>query len=128
MIKVKYLLVFVIGGWSLLCLSGQKPTTVPDHQLVIRDVVITGNKITRRNIILRELIFSPGDTIDKMDLIPALERSRENLLNLSLFNFVTFDAEHYPDNRIEVLLDLQERWYIWPTPIFEHGERNLRQA
>ncbi len=125
MIKVKYLLFFVMGGWSLLNLSGQQSTAVPDHQLVIRDVVITGNKVTKRNIILRELIFSPGDTVDKMDLIPALERSRENLLNLSLFNFVTMDAKHYPGNRIDVLVELQERWYIWPTPIFEHGERNL---
>lgn len=122
---MKYMLVYVFAGWSLLCLSGQDNSSVPDHQLVVRDVIIKGNKVTKPNIILRELVFSPGDTIDKMDLIPALERSRENLLNLSLFNFVTFDAEHYPGNRIDVLLEVQERWYIWPTPIFEHGERNL---
>lgn len=125
MIRVKFMLVFAFAGWSLLCLPGQDPNPVPDHQLVIRDVIIAGNKVTKRNIILRELVFSPGDTINKMDLIPALERSRENLLNLSLFNFVNFDANHYPGNKIDVLLEVQERWYIWPTPIFEHGERNL---
>ena len=125
MVKLKIILVLVFAGWSFLMLQGQEELQVPDHQLVTRDVVITGNKVTKRNILMRELVFSPGDTIDKMDLIPALERSRENLLNLSLFNFVTFDAEHFPGNRIDVLLDVQERWYIWPTPIFEHGERNL---
>jgi len=125
MIRVKFMLVFMFAGWSLLCISGQDHPPVPDHQLVIRDVVIEGNKVTRRNILLRELVFVPGDTINKMDLIPGLERSRENLLNLSLFNFVTFDANHYPGNTIDILLEVQERWYIWPTPIFEHGERNL---
>lgn len=81
--------------------------------------------MTKRNIFLRELVFSIGDTIPKRQLIPALERSRENLLNLSLFNFVTMDAGHHPENRIDVIISVQERWYIWPTPIFEHAGRNL---
>ena len=24
-----------------------------------------------------------------------------------------------------MIVEVQERWYIWPNPIFEHGERNL---
>jgi outer membrane protein assembly factor BamA len=106
-------------------LRGQMHGGLDDSKLVVQDVVIEGNKVTKRNIILRELVFSIGDTIAKMELIPALERSRENLLNLSIFNFVKMDASHLPDNRIDVLISVQERWYIWPTPIFEHAGRNL---
>lgn len=104
---------------------GQGADTIPDDKLLIQDIIIEGNRITKDNILLRELLFSKGDTIDKMQLIPAFGRSRDNLLNLALFNFVSLDAEHYPENRINVIVTVQERWYIWPIPIFEHGERNL---
>ena len=60
-----------------------------------------------------------------MELLPTFERCRENLLNLSIFNFVSFDASHFPENRIDVIITVQERWYIWPTPIFEFADRNF---
>jgi len=103
----------------------QVTDTIPGDKLLIQAIIIEGNKITKDNILLRELLFSKGDTIDKMQLIPVFGRSRDNLLNLSLFNFVSLDAKHYPGNRIDVIIEVQERWYIWPNLIFEHGERNL---
>lgn len=125
MIRLKHLLILFLTGIMVFKLTGQSERVIPDHQLLIDRILIEGNRVTKRNIILRELTFSPGDTIDKIELIPAIERSRENLLNLSLFNFVSLDASHHPGNHIDVIVNVQERWYIWPTPIFEHGERNL---
>ena len=121
----RYTLLSLFALLWLSSLRAQQEQTVPDHQLVISDVLIEGNKITKRNIILRELVFSVGDTIEKMEMIPGFLKSRENLLNLSIFNFVNLDAEHLPDNHINILISVTERWYIWPSPIFEHGERNL---
>ena len=106
-------------------LFGQNGDSISDTKLIIRDVVIEGNKVTKRNIILRELVFVRGDTIEKMELLTTLERSKENLLNLSIFNFVSFDVKHFPGNRIDVIITVQERWYIWPTPIFEFADRNF---
>jgi outer membrane protein assembly factor BamA len=125
MIEVKGFIVIFFLGVFLNHGYGQETGVLPEHQLVINNIVITGNNVTKENILLREMVFSKGDTIEKMQLIPAFEKSRENLLNLSLFNFVTLDTKHYPGNRIDVIIDVQERWYIWPSPIFEHGERNL---
>lgn len=122
---VRYIFLLVFVGAFLHQISAQEQDGIPEDRLFIKDIVIEGNKVTKRNIFLREMAFSIGDTIKKMELIPAIERSRENLLNLSLFNFVTMDARHYPGNIIDVEIEVQERWYIWPTPIFEHGERNL---
>ncbi len=116
------ILFFFLGPFRIIA---QEVINIPEDRLVIADISITGNKVTHEKILLRELVFSKGDTIRKMELIPAIQRSRENLLNLSLFNFVSMDAEHLPGNQIIVIIDVQERWYIWPTPIFEHGERNL---
>lgn len=112
---------------ALAAQTHQLPDTliITEDRLVIADIIIRGNNITREPVILRELVFSRGDTILKMELLPAIQRSRENLLNLSLFNFVYFDADHYPGNRIHVLITITERWYIWPVPILEYADRNF---
>lgn len=106
-------------------LFGQNSDSLQDSQLIIRNFVVEGNKVTKEKIIFREMVFSKGDTIEKMNLIPALEQSRENILNLSIFNFVSLDVNHYPENRIDVIITVTERWYIWPTPIFEFADRNF---
>jgi len=105
--------------------DAQDDMIIDNDYLIIRDIVIRGNKVTKDRIIIRELVFEEGDTIKKMDLIPGIKRSRENLLNTSLFNFVTFDAEHFPEERIDIIIDVVERWYIWPVPILELADRNF---
>lgn len=125
MTRARNFFIIILFGASLQQISAQERSILPDNLIIINDVQIEGNRITKRNIILRELLFSVGDTIEKMELIPGIEKSRENLLNLSIFNFVTFDTEHLEDGRINLLISVTERWYIWPSPIFEHGERNL---
>ena len=125
--STKYILLLLISFLLAEKLNGQQSDMLPADFLVIDRIIIEGNKITKDNILKRELEFREGDTIKKMELIPAFERSRENLLNLSLFNFATLDADHHAGNRIDVLISVQERWYIWPTPIFEIGDRNLTE-
>ncbi|HER07759.1 MAG TPA: hypothetical protein ENO20_02510 [Bacteroides sp.] len=103
----------------------QEQSVLSDDELIIHDILITGNNVTKDPIIVRELVFGIGDTIRKIELLPAFQRSKENLLNISLFNFVHFDATHLPGNRIDVHINVTERWYIWPVPILEYAERNF---
>jgi len=103
----------------------QDSLVISDDKLVIHDILISGNKVTHESVILRELIFSPGDTVFKMQLIPTLQRSRENLLNLSIFNFVFLNVKHLGNNVIDVTVEVTERWYIWPIPILEYADRNF---
>lgn len=105
----------------------QEGIEIPDDRLLIEQIVIEGNRVTKPPIILRELTFHVGDTIRKMEMLPAFQRSRENLLNISLFNFVYFDVSHLPGNRIIVEISVVERWYIWPVPILEYAERNFNE-
>jgi outer membrane protein assembly factor BamA len=109
----------------LLTLSAQETMVISDDKLIIADVIIEGNQVTKPSIILRELVFEKGDTILKMELLPSFQRSKENLLNLAIFNFVLFDATHLPGNRIHVIIRVTERWYIWPVPILEYADRNF---
>lgn len=108
-------------------LKAQQISGIPDDRLVVEGFDITGNKVTRESIIIREMLFSEGDTIRKMELIPLFQKCRENLLNTSLFNFVHMDARHLPGNRIIVEVGVTERWYIWPVPIIEYVERNFNE-
>lgn len=95
-----------------------------ENYLIIDSISITGNRVTKEKIILRELTFSVGDTIMKSVIMEELAESKNNLQNTLLFNFVYMDF--MPEgNRIEVRIQVVERWYIWPIPIFEHAERNL---
>ncbi len=103
----------------------QDSLVIADDILHIHDILISGNKVTHESVILRELIFSPGDTVFKMQLIPALQRSRQNLLNLSIFNFVQLNVKHLGDSQIDVTVEVTERWYIWPVPILEYADRNF---
>jgi len=111
--------ILLIGGMLLAALHtrAQDTLTISDDRLLIEQILIDGNKVTKAQIILRELTFEVGDTIRKIEMLPAFQRSRENLLNTTLFNFVYFDVDHLPGNRINILISVVERWYIWPVPI-----------
>ena len=95
-----------------------------DTILIVRRIAISGNKVTKEHVILRELPFETGDTIFSSVLQSVLERSKDNLMNTSLFNFVHI-APFISNNILDIEITITERWYIWPTPIFEHAERNF---
>lgn len=92
---------------------------------IISNIVLVGNKTTKRNIILRELAFYENDTIKGKDLQGVYDRSRQNLMNTLLFNFVFVTPNRIDDTHLEVLIEVTERWYIWPKPIFSFAEPNF---
>jgi outer membrane protein assembly factor BamA len=83
--------------------------------------VCVGNKVTYEKIILRELPFGPNDTISISDTNQVIQQAEQNLINTSLFHFATvmFQADGV------VVIDLTERWYIWPSPFLAIEERNF---
>ncbi len=99
--------------------------TKTENFVIINRIGIIGNKVTKDHIILRELTFSENDTVSSSVVQAKLRSSKENLLNTSLFNFVTIDTIPTNDERIEILISVAERWYTWPIPIFEIQERNF---
>lgn len=92
---------------------------------VINTIILEGNNITKDNIILRELTFKEKDIINKSEIQHQIQKSKENLLNTSLFNFVTIESVFLDSLTIDIYIILEERWYIWPNPIFEHADRNF---
>lgn len=95
-----------------------------DSLPAIEKIIIVGNNVTKDKIILRELTFSEGDILTGDELHYKMQRSRENLLNTSLFNFVNISRE-ITSHGLTILIVVTERWYIWPVILFEHADRNL---
>lgn len=95
--------------------------------LNINRIFITGNRITRDQIILRELSLKTGDVVYSEDLNEILERDRKKLLNTRLFNTVEFKTLELEISKVDLIIDLHERWYTFPAPIFELADRNFNE-
>ncbi|NIG52134.1 POTRA domain-containing protein [Chitinophaga sp. Cy-1792] len=121
---------------ALLCLLGYVlPVAAQDATgtsekgafLIVRSIIITGNKKTRTSIILREVNTVPGDTIYLKDLAETLEKHRKQILNTSLFLNVTANVKNWSGDEADLVFDVWERWYTIAVPIFKLADRNFNQ-
>jgi outer membrane protein assembly factor BamA len=92
--------------------------------LIVRQINLIGNAITRDAILYRELPFQTGDTLKKSELKSVFERAELNLFNTRLFN--TTEVSWIEDQGgLRIFVIVQERWYIFPIPVLEVAERNF---
>lgn len=93
----------------------------------ISDICIEGNTRTKSRVITNELPFKIGDYVTIGDLNKIIEESRNNLLNLSLFNFVNvfYSVNNENTNSIIIHIKVEERWYYWPMVGVVFEDRNL---
>ena len=99
-------------------------TQVAEAQITVTSITLNGNLKTQNDIILRELSFEENKSYSNEDLTKKIEESKANLINLKLFNFVEINKNENKDT-VQITVDVIERWYIWPYPIFEISERNF---
>lgn len=96
--------------------------------LRVNSITLEGNKITRKKIILRELTFKEDQKLSLGQMAYKMERSRSNLRNINLFNFVEVDTcIALEDTLMDVVVRMQERWYVFPIPIFKVADRNISE-
>lgn len=95
--------------------------------VMINRVFIIGNRLTRDQIIMRELSLKPGDLIFNLDLPGILDLDKKKLFNTRLFNTVEIRTMELQENKVDLLIDLNERWYTFPSPIFELSDRNFNE-
>lgn len=102
-------------------------STAPATTFMVGEIVITGNKKTRRDIILREIPFRPGNLYSLPDLVKEFEKARRQLMNTALFNQVVVAAQNFEGSKVNIIVELKERWYLFPLPYFKPVDRNLNQ-
>jgi outer membrane protein assembly factor BamA len=93
----------------------------------INRILIVGNRITRDQIISRELTLKPGDIIYVADLPGILDLDKKKLINTKLFNTVEIKTLPLDDRKVDLVIDVNERWYTFPSPIFELADRNFNE-
>jgi len=97
------------------------------NNVIISSLTFEGNKITRERILLREMTFREGQSISRSQLNYHLDRSKGNIWNLQLFNFVEIDTCWFSQTEIDIVVRVTERWYVWPIPFVEFADRNLSE-
>jgi outer membrane protein assembly factor BamA len=105
-----------------LCANGDDTIAVAQAESgrIVRGIVVSGNKKTRDYIITREMFLHAGDTVTT----EAIEYDKNRIFSLRLFNRV--DIEVVPLDSTDVVLhvDVDERWYIFPIPMFGIKDRD----
>jgi len=105
-----------------------RPLTDTTNRVVtVNRILIIGNKVTRENIISRELDVKSGDTISMRRLLKVIEQDQRKIYNLRLFNKVEVRWLPITHQQVDLLIDVNERWYTFPVPIFELSDRNFNE-
>jgi outer membrane protein assembly factor BamA len=94
----------------------------------INHIYITGNSKTKPSVILREIPFRPGEAYPSQTFYQRLEDGRKQLMNTSLFHSVSITPrESFESGCYDIIIEVKERWYIFPVPYFKPADRNLNQ-
>ena len=125
--SIRILVLLFLTVFNLFPLSAQTDTS--NLTVKVGAIEISGNKKTNENIIFRELLIASGEKFTPAEFSRKVNQSRLNLLNTSLFNFVTIDTVLSLNSGIPALMNIKisvlERWYIWPVPILQITDRNF---
>jgi len=107
--------------------SPSKTDSLPNRILTVNRILIIGNKITREQIISRELSLKPGDTISSKRIENVLLLDQSKIYKLRLFNTVSVQWLELVKDQADLLIEVNERWYTFPVPVFELSDRNFNE-
>lgn len=103
---------------SLLALSGDEP------MVTIRQIDLSGNRRTRPGIMLREIPLTVGKSYPMPVILQKLQQARQNLMNTALFVEVKTDFRNWFRDSLDIAVNVSERWYFFPLPVFVPIDRN----
>lgn len=92
------------------------------YPFIVDSIAITGNEKTEEFIILRELNFSVGDTLSKVQSF----YNRERVYSLGIFNHVYFIPTIVESKRI-LTIEVAETWYFYPIPFLDARDGDLKK-
>jgi len=105
--------------------SSDSLSSLADRLVYIDNIFLTGNKKTKDRIILRELSFKKGESYPFSVLENLLKLDREKIYNTRLFNTVEVGFIELDITSIDIVVDVTERWYLFPIPIIDIIDRNF---
>jgi len=117
---------------SLVILILSTVVLCAQSSFVPRKIIFTGLRKTKRAIVAREIPFSVGTPILVEDTARFFQTAAYNIFNTRLFNYVqcrvdSLQADSSGHSTGIVRIQLHERWYTFPSPIFELADRNFNE-
>ncbi len=122
------------------------PESLPFEKIIISESSVSGNKLTKNWIILRELDFKIGDTLstgekaassnvksfrfypgDSSELFLRMKFSRDNIINTKLFLTVDLGIEQIDGDRYRLKIKVSERHYWWMFPVVKLNAPNFNE-
>jgi hypothetical protein len=122
------------------------PEELPFEYIRFTETKITGNKLTKDPMIIRELDFKIGDSLgtispgkkfdfklkrfapgDSSELSLRLKYSRENIINTNLFLTVDLSIEQIDGMDYRLLINVTERHYWWLFPVVKLNAPNFNE-
>lgn len=90
--------------------------------LLVKEILIQGNETTKEHVILREMSLKVGDRVTP----EALERDRNRIYSLQLFNKVEIESAPHHDGST-LIVQVDERWYMFPFPVIGFRYRDVNK-
>ncbi|HSW54005.1 MAG TPA: BamA/TamA family outer membrane protein [Ignavibacteriaceae bacterium] len=107
------------------CITAQTDTLFfeGEYNIVVDSIQITGNETTQDFIILRELTFGIGDTLNPH----IASYNRERIYSLRIFNEVKLKP-YLSDGKNILQIEIEESWYIYPIPFVTLKDRDWEKV
>ena len=102
-------------------------TATADSLFTIKEILVSGDKRTRRSTVIRELSFHAGDSYPFSEFIKKMEQSKRQLMNTNLFRNVIINLRTLPDRQVSISVDLEEKWYFLPQPFIRIANGTFSQ-
>lgn len=102
-----------------------RDTTSSSRKVLIDNIFLTGNKKTKARIILRELSVTKGQVYQFEGLEEILAVDRDKIYNTRLFNQVEVGILELSYDKVTIVVDVDERWYLFPIPLIDIIDRNF---
>lgn len=107
--------------------GNQISDSVSSSEVQIDKIFIIGYKKTKEHIIRRELSIYDGQFLIKSELEETLQADKRKLLNTKLFLSVDINIVDLSDEKVDIIIRVAERWYFFPSPIFDLADRNFTE-
>ncbi|QEC56984.1 hypothetical protein FSB75_14105 [Flavisolibacter ginsenosidimutans] len=105
----------------------QATTPVADSVFTIKEIIIAGNKRTRKSTVLRELPFHASDTYPLAEIVEKLEVTQRQLMNTGLFRSVVVNLQSASEEQVIVNIQVEEKWYFYPQPFVRIANGSFSQ-
>jgi len=116
---------------SCYCLAQEQGTdslpvssVMEESQVYIREIKVVGNRKTKLHIVKREIPVEEGKPYSMSFVLASLQTGRQNLMNTALFVDADVNFANWYEDSLDILVDVKERWYYFPFPIFKPVDRN----